>query len=238
MKVTIWGAGAWGTALGLVLSRNGHQVRVWGHRPEHLAELAGSRVNARFLPGIALPADWSFEVDFSSSLIGADVLVLAVPSKAFREAAARLAGFRGTVVSVTKGIEFTSGLTMTGILDSVAPGLRVAALSGPSLASEVARGIPTAVVAASRRANAQADRVVGYPSTAETEPARISVTDPPRPTFSPKPRLRLSLEKQVNTRSPSPLRPEKVSAKAPQATPIRIISVLPRVTNAALALSP
>lgn len=150
MKVTIWGAGAWGTALGLVLSRNGHQVRVWGHRPEHLAELAGSRVNARFLPGIALPADWSFEVDFSSSLIGADVLVLAVPSKAFREAAARLAGFRGTVVSVTKGIEFTSGLTMTGILDSVAPGLRVAALSGPSLASEVARGIPTAVVAASR----------------------------------------------------------------------------------------
>ncbi len=150
MKVTILGAGAWGTALGLVLSQNGHQVRVWGHRPEHVAELAKTRVNERFLPGIPLPADWSFETHFETSWVDADVVVVAVPSKAFREAAARLVGFRGTVVSVTKGIEFTSGLTMTGILDAVAPDLQVAALSGPSLALEVARGIPTAVVAASR----------------------------------------------------------------------------------------
>lgn len=150
MKVTILGAGAWGTALGLVLSQNGHQVRVWGHRPEHVAELAKTRVNERFLPGIPLPADWSFETHFETSWVDADVVVVAVPSKAFREAAARLVGFRGTVVSVTKGIEFTSGLTMTGILNAVAPDLQVAALSGPSLALEVARGIPTAVVAASR----------------------------------------------------------------------------------------
>lgn len=150
MKVTILGAGAWGTALGLVLSQNGHQVRVWGHRREHVAELAKTRVNERFLPGIRLPADWSFETDFETSWVDADVVVVAVPSKAFREAAARLVGFRGTVVSVTKGIEFTSGLTMTGILNAVAPDLQVAALSGPSLALEVARGIPTAVVAASR----------------------------------------------------------------------------------------
>lgn len=150
MKVTILGAGAWGTALGLVLSQNGHQVRVWGHRPEHVAELAKTRFNERFLPGIPLPEDWSFETHFETSWVDADVVVVAVPSKAFREAAARLVGFRGTVVSVTKGIEFTSGLTMTGILDAVAPDLHAAALSGPSLALEVARGIPTAVVAASR----------------------------------------------------------------------------------------
>jgi glycerol-3-phosphate dehydrogenase (NAD(P)+) len=115
-----------------------------------VAELAKTRVNERFLPGIPLPADWSFETDFETSWVDADVVVVAVPSKAFREAAARLVGFRGTVVSVTKGIEFTSGLTMTGILNAVAPDLQVAALSGPSLALEVARGIPTAVVAASR----------------------------------------------------------------------------------------
>lgn len=150
MKVTILGAGAWGTALGLVLSQNGHRVRLWGHRPEHVAELARTRVNERFLPGIPLAGDWAFESDFDAAVDGAEVLVVAVPSKAFREAAVRLIGFRGPVVSVTKGIEFTTGLTMTGILDAVAPGLQVAALSGPSLALEVARGIPTAVVAASR----------------------------------------------------------------------------------------
>ena len=150
MKVTVLGAGAWGTALGLVLSRNGHSVRLWGHRARHLAELARTRFNERFLPGIALPPDWAFETDFEASLIGAEVVVVAVPSKAFREAATRLKEFPGPVVSVTKGIEFATGLTMTGVLDAVAPGLRVAAVSGPSLALEVARGIPTAVVAASR----------------------------------------------------------------------------------------
>lgn len=92
MKVTVLGAGAWGTALGLVLSRNGHSVRLWGHRPEHVTELARTRFNERFLPGIALPPDWAFETDFEASLIGAEVVVVAVPSKAFREAATRLKG--------------------------------------------------------------------------------------------------------------------------------------------------
>ncbi|MBM3850382.1 MAG: NAD(P)-dependent glycerol-3-phosphate dehydrogenase [Verrucomicrobia bacterium] len=150
MRVAILGAGAWGTALGVVLARNGHPVRLWGHRPEHVAELAAARVNGRFLPGIPLAGDWSFEPDLDAAVAGSEVVVLAVPSKAFGEVAGHLVGFSGPVVSVTKGIEFTSGLTMTGILDTVASGLRTAALSGPSLALEVARGIPTAVVAASR----------------------------------------------------------------------------------------
>lgn len=150
MKVTILGAGAWGTALGLVLSRNGHAVRLWGHRARHLAELAGARSNERFLPGIPLTGNWSFEPDLDAAVSGAEAVVLAVPSKGFRDVAGHLAGFGGPVVSVTKGIEFSSGLTMTGILDAVSPGRQVAALSGPSLALEVARGIPTAVVVASR----------------------------------------------------------------------------------------
>ena len=111
MKVAILGAGAWGTALGVVLSQGRHSVRLWGHRPEHVSELARTRMNARFLPGISLVGDWAFETESDAALAEAEVVVLAVPSKAFREAAARLAGFRGPVISVTKGIEFTSGLT-------------------------------------------------------------------------------------------------------------------------------
>jgi len=123
MKVAILGAGAWGTALGVVLSQGGHSVRLWGHRSEHVSELARTHFNARFLPGIPLVGDWLFETEFDAVLAGSEVVIVAVPSKAFRETATRLVGFQGPVVSVTKGIEFTSGLTMTGILVSVAPGL-------------------------------------------------------------------------------------------------------------------
>jgi len=80
---------------------------------------------------------------------GCDAVVVAVPSKAFRTVARALAEFDGVVVSVTKGIEFETGLTMTAVLREAAPRARVAALSGPTLALEVARGVPTAAVAAS-----------------------------------------------------------------------------------------
>src|SRR5207244_600436 len=79
----------------------------------------------------------------------AECLVVAVPSKAFREVISPLRGCRGFIVSVTKGIENETGLTMCGILAEVAPGIQCAALSGPSFAIEVASGIPTAIVAAS-----------------------------------------------------------------------------------------
>jgi glycerol-3-phosphate dehydrogenase (NAD(P)+) len=150
VNVTILGAGAWGTALGLTLHQNGHRVTLWGHNASHLAEIARERTNDRYLPSVVLPSDWLFEPKFDAAVSNAEVVVIAVPSKAFRHAAEKLAGFRGIVVSVTKGIEFSTGLTMTGILEQCAPGALPAALSGPSLALEVARGIPTAVVAASR----------------------------------------------------------------------------------------
>ena len=149
MKLTILGAGAWGTSLGLLASRNAHEVTIYGHDPERLATIAASRVNERALPGVTLPADWRYEPKLENAICEAELVVIAVPSRVFRGTATALAGSRATVVSVTKGIEFETGLTMSGILDQVAPGVRSAALSGPSLAAEVARGIPTAVVAAS-----------------------------------------------------------------------------------------
>ncbi|HTH46220.1 MAG TPA: NAD(P)H-dependent glycerol-3-phosphate dehydrogenase [Candidatus Limnocylindria bacterium] len=151
MKVAVIGAGAWGTALGLIAQQNGHEVTLWGHNAVHLAATAAARVNERYLPGVPLPADFRFEADLATAIVEAEVVVLAVPSKAFRGVAGQLAGYRGLMVSVTKGIEFQSGLTMCGVLAQIAPAAALAALSGPSLAHEVARGVPTAVVAASEQ---------------------------------------------------------------------------------------
>ncbi len=149
MNVAIIGAGAWGTALGLIAHQNGHQITLWGHNAAHLAETASARVNERYLPGVPLPPGFRYEADLTAAVIGAEVVVLAVPSKAFRGVTTRLGGYRGLIVSVTKGIEFNTGLTMCGVLEQTVPTARLAALSGPSLAIEVAHGVPTAVVAAS-----------------------------------------------------------------------------------------
>lgn len=152
MKLTILGAGAWGTALALVLHRNGRPVTLWGHSAEHLEDVRRAARNERYLPGIELPRDWTYESDLARAVAGAEVVVMAVPSKALREVAKGLGGYTGILLSVTKGIEHDSGLTMCGVLRECAPRAKIAALSGPSLALEVAKRIPTAVVAASEDA--------------------------------------------------------------------------------------
>ncbi len=148
MKVTILGAGAWGTALALHLSRAGHSIRLWGHDVSHLKALEKSGANERYLPGIPLPSGWALETDARWAVQGAEAVVVSVPSRAFREVTQSLSDYSGLVVSVTKGIEYETGLTMCGVLRQTAVAAHVTALSGPSLALEVARGIPTAVVAA------------------------------------------------------------------------------------------
>ena len=139
MKVTVLGAGAWGTALGLILYKGKHQVTLWGHDASHLQELRSTYRNKRYLPGIGLPRDWNFNVDLAQAIAGSECIVVAVPSQAIRTIAAELARFSGFVVSVTKGIEYDTGLTMCGVVEANAPQARIAALSGPSLAVEVAR---------------------------------------------------------------------------------------------------
>jgi glycerol-3-phosphate dehydrogenase (NAD(P)+) len=161
MNALVLGAGAWGTALGQILHQGGHAVTLWGHDPDHLEAVRQSRCNERYLPGIPLPGTWRFESDLSRAVNGHECVVVAVPSKAFREVTRPLADYKGILVSVTKGIESNTGLTMSGVLKQNAPRACVAALSGPTLAAEVARGFPTAIVAASEDADA-ARRVQGW----------------------------------------------------------------------------
>lgn len=150
MRVTVLGAGAWGTALARLLHQTGIQTRLWGHDPAHVEEIRRTQRNEYFLPGIELPREIKLETSLPDAVSAADCVVVAVPSKAFREVTQSLRQFRGIVVSVTKGIEYDTGLSMCGILAENAPGAKCAALSGPTFAAEVARGIPTAIVAASQ----------------------------------------------------------------------------------------
>lgn len=149
MKITVLGAGAWGTALARLLVDGGHAVTLWGHDDAHLDDLRCTRRNERYLPGIELPRALNLENDLAKAVGGAEWVVVAVPSKAFREVTAALRDFTGVAISVTKGIEYETGLTMCGVLRQTTPKARLAALSGPTLALEVARGIPAAIVAAS-----------------------------------------------------------------------------------------
>jgi len=149
MNLTVLGAGAWGTALALILAQNRHRVTLWGHNPARLLEASNARENHRYLPGVALPVELILEPDLSSALRDAEGVIVSIPSNAFREITTQLGSFSGFVVSTTKGIEHNSGLTMCRVLAETAPQALLAALSGPSLAAEVARGVPTAVVAAS-----------------------------------------------------------------------------------------
>ena len=149
MKITILGAGAWGTALAQLLGDGKNDVTLWGHNANHLGDLQKTGRNDRYLPGIELSRDLKFETDLARAVSGPELVVVAVPSSAFRHISQSLADFSGIAVSVTKGIEHETGLTMCGVLAQAAPNAKPAALSGPSLAFEVARGIPTAIVAAS-----------------------------------------------------------------------------------------
>ena len=114
MNVTVLGAGAWGTALAHLLSRQNHAVTLWSFSLDELKTIAQTGRNERVLPGIELPKEWRLEPDFGRAIQGSACVVVAVPSKFFRDVTKNLADYRGRVVSVTKGIEYATGLTMCG----------------------------------------------------------------------------------------------------------------------------
>jgi glycerol-3-phosphate dehydrogenase (NAD(P)+) len=147
MRITVLGAGAWGTALGKILHENGNLVTLWDKDADLLQQVQRGK-NEKYLSGIALPTDWKTQADCKTAIGGAECVVLAIPSQAFREVSEKLKGHPAIFVSVTKGIEFETGDTMSRILHEQAPANRVVALSGPSFAREVALGIPTTIACA------------------------------------------------------------------------------------------
>ena len=154
MKVAILGAGAWGTVLALLEAEAGHPVTLWARSESAAAEIEAQRENRRYLPGRKLAPGLTVTADIERAVRGADMIVVAVPSWAVREtlSLARGALAAGAIVCcASKGLEPNTRLTMDAVIAEESPGARVALLSGPSFAVEIAVGLPAAVVAASRQ---------------------------------------------------------------------------------------
>ena len=152
MKVAVIGDGGWGTANALLLSGYGHDVTVWGAFPDYIKEQKATRRNARFLKGIVLPESLKLTADCREAVEGANIVVLAPPSKYFASVLQRFKGLitsEQLVVSLTKGLCESTNRRMTDIACDILGVDGVVALAGPTHAEEVARGIPTAIVAAS-----------------------------------------------------------------------------------------
>jgi glycerol-3-phosphate dehydrogenase (NAD(P)+) len=152
-NVCIIGDGGWGTALALVLHERGHRVTVWGPFPEYIGKVRQTRRNEDYLPGVDIPAGIRWDADRDSAVQGADLVVVAVPTRFYRSVMESFAGLvpaSAEVVSVAKGFDPQSHQRMTDVLADVLKRDDMAALSGPSHAEEVARRMPTAVVVASR----------------------------------------------------------------------------------------
>lgn len=153
-KVSVIGAGSWGTALATVLSHNGHEVTIWSALSDEILSLRENREHKAKLPGVKLSEDIFLTDDLETAVKGRDMLVFAVPSVFTRSTAKSAAPYvtQGQlIVNVAKGIEEHTLMTLTEIIEQEIPQAEVAALSGPSHAEEVGRTIPTTCVAGSHK---------------------------------------------------------------------------------------
>jgi glycerol-3-phosphate dehydrogenase (NAD(P)+) len=147
-KIVILGDGAWGTALALVLERGGHGIALWSKFADYAAQMRERRENAKFLPGVTLPA--AIEIVTGPAPAG-DVYVAAVPTQFIRPTFTELRASlpkKAVIACVAKGLEQSTGKRPSEILRSVMGSARIVALCGPSHAPEVARGLPASIVAA------------------------------------------------------------------------------------------
>lgn len=147
MNVTVLGAGSWGTALSLLLARNGHEVCLLGRNAEEIGTLNSVRENLRYLPGFVLPEGVTFGL-LSEEPRDSDMTVVALPSGAVRTVIREVPGNHRLVVVAAKGLESGTAKLMTEVISEAWPDAELGALSGPNLAVEIVRGIPTAAVSA------------------------------------------------------------------------------------------
>ena len=150
--VAVLGAGGWGTALAVTADRHGHAVSLWSPFEEEIESIRRHGQNTKLLPGIAVPKSIELTTDLSC-VSQAELVIMAVPSFAIASTAEKLRPYLGTGVVVAnagKGLEKGTYRRFTEVISAALPGVPVVALSGPSHAEEVGRGIPTLIVSASQ----------------------------------------------------------------------------------------
>jgi glycerol-3-phosphate dehydrogenase (NAD(P)+) len=151
--IALLGGGAWGTALALAMLHAGHAPRLWARDPHIVDAINRLHENPSYLPGIRLDPELKATADLAAALAGAECVLLATPAQRLRAVCAEAAEFvpAGTpAVICAKGIEAATGLLLSEIVEELLPASPVAALSGPSFAADVSRGLPTAVTVAAR----------------------------------------------------------------------------------------
>jgi len=154
MKCFIIGNGGWGTALGMVLAGNGHDVTIWGPFAEEIGTIRAAGENSVYLPGVALPKGIGWTSD-EAEVENADLVVLVTPSRFYRSTLEKFAPHLrddSLIVSATKGLDEKTHQRMSAVAADVLH-RDIAILSGPSHAEEVARGVPTAVTVAGKNSN-------------------------------------------------------------------------------------
>ncbi len=152
MKHTVIGAGSWGTALAMILSKRSDRVMLYTREIDQAEEIRSSRMNSAYLPKVELPEALEITTDLEEAVKGASTLVMAVPSQAYRSVAKAIAPYLTgdeLLIDVAKGIELGTLMTMSQVTEDVLGKMRYVVLSGPSHAEEVAIGLPTTLVAAS-----------------------------------------------------------------------------------------
>lgn len=152
--ITVLGAGSYGTALAIALSRNGHKTYLWGHNPKKIAEMAESRMNQEFLPDIPFPDALELESNLANVMGKAHDLLIVVPSHVFADVLHQIKPFltpEHRIVWATKGLERDTGrLLQDVVLQVLGENYPLAVLSGPTFAKELAEGMPTAISIASK----------------------------------------------------------------------------------------
>ncbi|MGV6826891.1 MAG: NAD(P)H-dependent glycerol-3-phosphate dehydrogenase [bacterium] len=152
VATAVLGAGSWGTALAIHLASNGHPVKLWGHLPEAAQALNRDRENQHYLPGIKFPEPLTATADLGEAIQDAEHVIVVVPSHAFAEVLESVKALQPGLERIcwaTKGLAPGNYQLLHEVAAQVMPNTHLAVLSGPTFASEVARGLPTAITAAS-----------------------------------------------------------------------------------------
>lgn len=159
LNFAVIGAGAWGTAMAVHLARRGQHTTLVPRRPEHAAQLLAARENRDYLSGVRLPDGLLVTADLRAALLEADVALIACPSQSLRAWCEQMRAVLHDTsrlqlfLSLVKGLEIGTHLRPSEVMGQVLPGLNCGTLTGPTNASEVARGLPAAMVMAAQRAD-------------------------------------------------------------------------------------